>query len=142
MKADHKECFMQWKKFVLIGLVLCSTAALGAATDTKAGSRYVDPIQGFSMAAPAFIPPLTERTVVANFPVGIDGDFTSNINIIVDPVKTTRKEYVAAAIEALKVSNPKAVYNANKEMEVSGKEAQLIDFEANMGPAKRRLRFM
>ncbi len=137
---------MQWIKAVSLGLIGMALAGADVATrDSKpgGGGRYVDSVEGFSLGPPASAQRLKERAVVATFPVGVDDGFVSNINVIVDPVKKTRDEYMVASFNDLKQTNPGAKYNSILKIEVSGKEAELLDFEANMGAApKRRLRFL
>src|SRR5262249_53472679 len=83
-------------------------------------SRYMDGIQGFSVGVPGSVQRAKERTVVASFQVGVDDGFVSNINVIVDPIKTTRDEYMEKSLAELKTTNPNAVYKRRDQVEVSG----------------------
>jgi hypothetical protein len=136
---------MRWTKPLALTLLAVILIGAGASTSKveTAPTRYVDPIEGFSLAPPATVQPLKERAVVATFPVGVDDGFVSNINIIIDPVKKSRDEYMEASLNELRQSNPGAKYNSTQKTQVSGKDAEFVDFEANMGAApKRRLRFL
>lgn len=122
------------------GLMTLVMAGAAASESRPAPRKYVDQVQGFSLGVPGAAQSVKERTVVASFSVGVDDGFVSNVNIIVDPVKTTLAEYMEKSLEELKLRNPGAKYNSIQTIQVSGKPAQLLDIEAS--GAGRRLRFL
>ena len=104
------------------------------------GGIYADPSNGFSMGVPAFTGRNAERSVVVWFQAPPQDGFASNVNVLIDPVKTTRATYVQDFILALQRSNPQADKRSMKELKVSGRDAEILEYDANMGG--RRLRFL
>ncbi|HVT82450.1 MAG TPA: DcrB-related protein [Phycisphaerae bacterium] len=133
---------MQWLKMFGFGFV---AALLAGASPSQMPPAETSPTgsessPGFSLVPPPSIPRVKERTVVASFQVGVDDGFISNVNVIVDPIKTTLKEFMDKSLAELNGTNPKAVYKSRQERKVSGKDAEFLDFEASLN--QRRLRFM
>jgi hypothetical protein len=104
------------------------------------GGVYVDPSNGFSMGVPAFTGRNAERSVVVWFQAPPQDGFASNVNVLIDPVKTTRAAYVQDFILALQRSNPQADKRSMKELKISGRDAEILEYDASMGG--RRLRFL
>jgi hypothetical protein len=103
-------------------------------------NSYSDATYGFTTATPAFAEAKQERNVVAIFQAPPEDGFSANVTILVDPIKTTRKEYVQASITTMETTNPRAAIRRLVEKQVSGKDAEVLDYDANMGG--RRLRFL
>lgn len=129
---------MRYCPWLLLFVLLCGLGAAGPAT--PAGT-YTDPANGFAMAVPTLGEIKQERMVLTIFQGLPEADgFTPNVTVAVDPVKTTRDDYVKATAETLAKTNPKATIRSWRQLTVSGKDAEAVDYDANM--AGRRLRFL
>ena len=129
--------YLSWHYF-LLPLLVCG---LGAAGPTTPAGSYTDPANGFSMGVPSLGEVKQERVVLTIFQGVPEADgFTPNVTVAVDPVKTTREDYVKATADTLAKTNPKATIRSWRQLAVSGKDAEVVDYDANM--AGRRLRFM
>jgi hypothetical protein len=127
----------------LLALITVGVVSLGASSslpDKSAVNAYSDATYGFSMATPSFPQPQQDRAVIAIYQAPSEDDFSANVTVMVDPVKTTRKDYVQASMSTMETTNPRANVRSLVEMKVSGKDAELLDYDATM--AGRRLRFL
>jgi len=126
----------------LLGLSFIAAMLAGAAAETHPADSTPAPAntKGFSILPPPSVTNVKERTVVATFQMGVDDGFVSNINIIVDPVKTTLAAYMEQALKDLTDAKPGEVLKSRQERKVSGRPAEFLDYEATM--QQRRLRFM
>jgi hypothetical protein len=129
-----------------VAVLVLAAAALGAGggagTATQGGraGSYTDAVNGFSMSVPAFAEARQERAVVVIFQALPEDGFTPNVTVMIDPVKTTREEYLKASEAAIDANNPRANKREARMLKVSGKDAMVLDFDAGMGG--RRLRFV
>lgn len=98
---------------------------------------FVDPVTGFSIAPPKFSETAQKAPIVAFYAPPQNGS-TATVNVHVDPVRSTRRDYVEASLRALRRAESKI--NVNRELQVAGHDAQLFDYEGTLGA--RRLHFL
>ena len=110
-----------------------------SASGAPESSRFVDPTYRISLAAPAF-PVAKERTVFATFQGPSEDGFASNVTLVMDPGATTRDEYLKAFLAEIKETNPRYAARPAVNLQVSGKDAVILDYD--FGQGGRRLRFL
>jgi len=125
--------------FVFMVLALAAAGASPAPT-ARSVNTYSDPVYAFSMAAPSFAETKQDRALIAIFQAPAEDGFTPNVTVMIDPVKTTRKEYMTDNMKTMAGTNPRANVRSLKELQLSGKDAEVLDYDATM--AGRRLRFL
>ena len=128
----------------ILALTTIVLASLGASSSTvpdkTPANAYSEATYGFSITPPSFPQVQQDRVVIAIFQAPPEADFSANVTVMVDPVKTTRKDYLQASMSTMETTNPRANVRSLVEMKVSGKDAELLDYDATM--AGRRLRFL
>ncbi|HEY4330627.1 MAG TPA: hypothetical protein VGN88_12885 [Phycisphaerae bacterium] len=132
------------KKLVGVMALMLAFLAAGAAPvppaqSKPAGPNYADPTYHFGMATPVFVPAKDERAVIATFQSAPADGFSPNVTVIVDPVKTTRKEYVDASMTLMEQTNPRANKRPGMELQVSGMDAEILDYDLNLGGRRVRI---
>jgi hypothetical protein len=117
------------------------TATTSRATTTRAAepARYFDPTYRISMAVPAF-PVAQERAVIATFQGPSEDGFSSNVTLVEDPGATTRERYIQAFKDQIKETNPRFSMRDPENLQVSGKNAAILEYEFSEGG--RRLHFL
>jgi len=123
--------------FMVLALAL---AGASPAPPTRSLSTYSDPVYAFSMAAPVFAETKQDRSIIAIFQAPPEDGFTPNVTVMVDPIKTTRKDYMTDNMSTMAGTNPRANIRSLKELQVSGKDAEVLDYDATM--TGRRMRFL
>lgn len=127
----------------LLGLALATVAgaAFGATVKLAAAPRstYTDTMYGFTIQAPKFPKAAAGRNaapVIFNAPA--EDSFASNVNVMVQSVKTTRKEFQELTNEQFRQLG--MTIHSEKVRKVSGKEAIEWDYEKEVqGTALRFL---
>jgi len=102
-------------------------------------SRYADAQYGFTINAPKFPTASAGSQVVPvmMFAPGRRG-FASNVNVIVEQVGISRKDYRDRTLKRFGASG--YALHSERNLTVSGRDAILFDFEGRMGT--RALRFL
>jgi hypothetical protein len=118
---------------LLVGVTLVRADAPAAA----AKSSYVDVTYGFSLNPPDFGASKT-RIVPVTFIGPEKKGFSDNVNVLVQPMKTTRKDWLATTSREFEQVGAKM--NSTKELQVSGHDAVILDYEASMN--QRKLHFL
>jgi hypothetical protein len=117
----------------LAGVVACAAGGfvLSAEAPARKASTYTDGLYGFSIGAPEF--PAVPKGANA-MPVMLLGPaeegFSPNVNVLIIPGKTTRKQVVEANLTQFKTTGWKM--NSTAETTRSGKDAVLFDYEGRM----------
>jgi len=127
-------------------LVYGLAAALAAAGTVLAAqalerkpSVYTDGLYGFSIQAPAFPKAGKGSNVVPAILLGpAHGGFSSNVNVMIQHVVTTRDAYRQLSLGQMKAAGFKVL--SDRDETVSGKEAIRCDYEGSQ--AGRDLRFL
>jgi hypothetical protein len=133
--------FMRFSRIVVF--LMLALAAAGAAPvppQPRPTGTYSDSVYSFTMATPSFAEVKQDRAIIAIFQAPLEDGFTSNVTVMADPVTTTRKDYLQDSMSTLATTNPRATIRSLKELQVTGKDAELLDYDATM--AGRRLRFL
>lgn len=127
-----------YKCFLLLPL-LWALGASGPAAAPPTGI-YSDPANGFTMSVPSWGEIKQERVVVTIFQAVPEADgYTPNVTVGIDPVKTSLEDYVKDTSDTMGKTNPKATIRSVRKLTVSGREAEILDYDASM--AGRRVRF-
>lgn len=128
---------MRGKAAVAIVVLASLTVLLGAEGPEHKASTYTDALYGFTIQAPQF-PKAAAGTGVV--PVMMyapaESGFAANVNVMVQRVATTRKEYretSRAQFEGMGLRQ-----NPDSDVTVSGRKAIIFDYEGNMGGQELR----
>ena len=105
-----------------------TAATTNPATQASTRPAYVDPVYGFTIVPPKLGDDPKARTVA----VIIEGPpnkqaSSPTLNVLIEPMKTSRKEYISTARDRLKEVSAKV--NAIKEVNVNGLEGAIFDYE-------------
>ena len=121
------------------GLIVAGTA--WSFQNVVKRSRYTDEVYGYTIDAPRLPGSganVEGRSVAFSGP-SVDG-FVSNVNVMVQAIKTTRNDHRALTLEQIKKLGAKL--NSDRDLTVSGRDAMMIDFEGKLGSGVRELRFL
>jgi hypothetical protein len=118
-------------------LLLAVTLVRADAPAAAAKSSYVDATYGFSLSPPNFGVSGT-RIVPVSFIGPQKNGYNENVVVMVQPMKTTRKEWLANNVKEFEQVGAKL--NNSKELQVSGHDAVILDYEATMN--QRKLHFL
>jgi hypothetical protein len=99
-------------------------------------STYNDPTYGFALNAPDFGSAIPVIPVMFTGPAK-DG-FSSNVNVLIGPAKTTRKEYEEGTVAQFKQRGWRI--RSMEELEISGRDAVRMEYEGT--GSGRALRFL
>lgn len=123
---------------LLLGLVLvlsASTVAQEAPRYTHAAGRFsLVPPEGWGRSEKA--PKPGEAGILVMFVGPAKGGFAPNLNVLVDPTKSTRERYREENLAELRKA--KAKVRSEKELEVSGKPAILLEYTLGAGANRNR----
>jgi len=112
------------------GLILASVA--WSFQDVVKRSHYTDEVYGFSIDAPRF-PDVATNT--GSIPVAFTGisqsGGASNVNVMVQAVAKTRKEYREFSLAQMKRIGLKV--NSDRDVTISDRDAMEIDYEGKIG---------
>ncbi len=110
------------------GFVLGSCAMAVAQQATKARPTYVDPVRGFSIESPRFPQPAAVPLLTpVMFFAPAENGFASNVNVTIQPKKSTLKAYRDETLAYLKEQGIKV--RAQHEVTVAGREALELDYD-------------
>jgi hypothetical protein len=103
-------------------------------------SRYNDEVYGFVIDAPRFpgAGPTTASTPVLFTGAPVAG-FASNVNVLVQAAKTTRKDLRELSLGQFRELDLKLI--SERELSVSGREAIEIEYEGKF-PGQKKLHFL
>jgi hypothetical protein len=111
-----------------IAMVVGAVAGVAAKQVVTPRSTYSDTQYGFTLQAPKFPKaPLKSGAIPVTFQAPPDGAFAPNVNVMVQAVKTTRKEYQQLTAEQFKQVG--VTVRSEKVRKVGGKEAIEWDYE-------------
>jgi hypothetical protein len=130
---------MQPLTLISYGLALGLAIGVAAQQAATARATYVDPTYKFTIQAPAFPKVAADGMVIpVSFQAPPQDGFGPNVNVIVQPLKTTRKDFrdsTAAQFEQAGIE-----LKSERMVTVSGREAVDWDYENEL--QGRRLRFL
>jgi hypothetical protein len=125
-----------------LALVLCglltSVGSTGAFEEPVKRSHYTDEVYGFSLEAPRFPEGLARVITPVKFFAPYDPGVTSNAQVMIQKVKTTRKAFLEQTIEQLKPLGLKI--NSHRDLTVSGREALEMEIQGTLGGLPKELR--
>jgi hypothetical protein len=117
----EEACPMKRTILMLAILAVAGTVLAAAAAEVAKRSVYADATYGFTIQAPAF----GKAAAVSVIPVQMFGPaedgFASNVNVMVQNVKTTRADFKKQSAEEFKAGGLKVA--SEKDLTVSGKDA-------------------
>jgi hypothetical protein len=136
------------RRVILSGLLLSALvlslgadapgASSGGPSSPSAGrGGYTDPTFGFTITPPK-LANSNERCLSVVFEGPPKNAFAPNVGVLVDPVRTTRKEYLDTSTTVLNQNGVKTI--SKTELTVGGYDAEMLDYEATLNT--RRLHFL
>jgi hypothetical protein len=129
---------------IIAGAVVVAAVAFALRADGQAGrgkerSGYVDAVYGFTIDAPRFPKAKPSQSVApVRFLAPAENGFASNVIVMIHPGKRTRAEYRKRELPQFAETGMKI--NAQRDVEVSGREAILLDYEGKQ--KDREFRFL
>ncbi len=124
----------------VVALLVLSSGASPAPVAPQTVPAVVAPSYAYTFSPPKLIrASLHDRTVLAVYSGPLESGFASNVNILIDPVQATTKQYVDVSLDAMKQTNPNAVHRGRKTLKVSEKDAELLDYELSAGGNRLRI---
>ena len=104
----------------------------------RPSSIYRDTSHGFSITPPPFADQTAASSQIVTMFAPPEKQFASNVNVTLQPITTTRSEYLKLTRKGLRAKGGKLI--SKKMLSVSGKDAVLFDYE--MLQTGRVLRFL
>jgi hypothetical protein len=119
----------RFRSAAIIAAVTAAPFLLAADATRPAGQpgAYTDPSYGFSITAPKLSDNPRGRGVAVVFEGPMKDGFAANVNVLVEPGRIGRREYLDAALPQLKETGG-SLTNA-KELTVAGYEAALLNYD-------------
>src|SRR5438876_12243637 len=106
--------------FVIVGLLL-GTLLRSAGNTASRSSTYADHTYGFTLNAPQFPKSLPGKSVMLiAMAAPPEGGFASNVNVLVQQVATSRKEYRDLSVRQYRAAGQ--TVNSARDLTVSGKD--------------------
>lgn len=129
------------KPFILMLLgVLVGAGSVWSFQKGVKRSHYVDETYGFSLDAPRFPEVAGASNIIAAIFQGpAHGGFVSNVNVLVQRMKTTKAAYREQSLDQFKQGGFRV--KSERELKVSGRDAIEYDYEGKFGGG-RDLRFL
>jgi len=122
-------------------LAAASGLVLSAEAPARKAGTYTDGLYGFSISAPEFPEAAKGGKVMSVAMLApAENGFSANLNVVIIPGKTSRKEVIDNNEGQIKAAGWKK--NSTKELTASGKDAVLFDYEGKMPGQSVEMHFL
>jgi hypothetical protein len=121
----------------LLGLLVAVTLVRADAPAAAAKSSYVDATYGFSVSPPDF-GAAKARIVPVSFIGPEKNGYSPNLVVMIQPMTTKRKDWLATSAKEFEQVGAKM--NSTKELQVSGHDAVILDYETAAN--QRKMHFL